>query len=77
VIVSLQIRYYIILTGRPITTGVLDRGGSRGAIGAIAPCKTHESNFIHHDFAQFGKQHIKTKSEQVFRQVRIFSLIAI
>jgi len=32
------------------------RGGSRGAIGAIAPTKTYESNFIHHDFAQFRKK---------------------
>jgi len=31
-------------------------GRSRGAIGAIAPPKTHESNFIYHDFVQFGKQ---------------------
>jgi len=30
---------------------------------AIAPSKTYESNFIHHDFVQFGKQHIKTNSE--------------
>jgi len=28
-----------------------------GAIGAIATPKTYENNFIHHDFAQFGKQH--------------------
>jgi len=27
------------------------------AIGAIAPLKIYESNFIHHDFVQFGKQH--------------------
>jgi len=31
------------------------RGGSRGAVGAIAPPKTYESNFIHRDFVQFGK----------------------
>jgi len=30
---------------------------SKTAIGAIAPPKTYESNFIHHDFVQFGKQH--------------------
>jgi len=30
-----------------------DSGGA--AIGAIAPPKTYESNFFHHDFLQFGK----------------------
>jgi len=29
------------------TNIVVTRGGSRGAIGAIAPCKTYEKNFIH------------------------------
>jgi len=29
----------------------------------IAHPKILESNFIHHDFVQFGKQHIKTNSE--------------
>jgi len=33
----------------------------RGEIGAIAPPKTYESNFIHHDFVQFGKQHSRYK----------------
>jgi len=28
-----------------------------GAIGAIAPTKTYKSNFDHHDFEQFKKQH--------------------
>jgi len=32
------------------------QGGAIGAI-AIAPPKTYESNFIHHNFEQFGKQH--------------------
>jgi len=32
-----------------------DPGG--GAIGAIFPPKTYKSNFFHHDFVQFGKQH--------------------
>ena len=31
-----------------------------GAIMVIAPTKTYDSNFIHHDFIQFGKQHIRT-----------------
>jgi len=35
------------------------RGGSRGA---IAPPKTYESNFIHHDFAQFRKQDLRYKA---------------
>jgi len=30
-------------------------GGSSG--GAIDPPKTYESNFYHHDFIKFGKQH--------------------
>ena len=30
---------------------------SKKAIGAIAPTKTYESNFIHHDFVQLGTQH--------------------
>jgi len=38
------------------------RGGSSGAIGAIAPLKTYESNFIHHDFAQFRKEHSRYKA---------------
>ena len=34
------------------------RGGSDGgAIGAMVSHETYESNFIHHDFVQFGKQH--------------------
>jgi len=28
-----------------------------GAIGEIAPRKTYESNFMHHNFVQFGKNH--------------------
>ena len=39
------------------------RGGSRGgAIGAIAPAETYESNFFHEDFVQFGKQHSRYKA---------------
>jgi len=34
----------------------------RRAIGAIASPKTYESNFIHHDFAQFKKQHSRYKA---------------
>jgi len=30
---------------------------SKKAIGAIALFKTYESNFVHHDFVQFVKQH--------------------
>jgi len=29
----------------------------RWAIGAIAPPKTYENNFFHHEFVQFGKHH--------------------
>jgi len=40
----------------------LAQGGSReGAIGAIAPPKTYESMFIHHNLLQFGKQHSRYK----------------
>jgi len=35
------------------------RGGSRGAIAAH---KIYESNFIHHDFLQLGKQHSRHKA---------------
>jgi len=35
---------------------------SEKAIGAIAPSKSYESNFIHHDFVQFGKQHSQFKA---------------
>jgi len=33
-----------------------------GAIGAIAPPENYESNFIHHDFVQFRKQHSRFKA---------------
>ena len=33
-----------------------------GRIGAIAPPKTYESNFIHHNFVQFGKQPSRYKA---------------
>ena len=39
-----------------------DRGGSRGAIAPIVPPKTYETNFIHDDFLQFGKQHSRHKA---------------
>jgi len=35
---------------------------SRGSIGAIAPPKTCKSDFIHHDFEQFGKHHSRCKA---------------
>jgi len=38
---------------------VTNRGGSRGA---ISPPETYETNFIHHDFVQFGKQHSRCKN---------------
>jgi len=31
---------------------------------AIAPSKTCKSNFIHHDFVQFRKQHIRTVAKK-------------
>ena len=36
------------------------RGESRGRLGDRPP-KTYESNFIYHDFVQFGKQHSRYK----------------
>jgi len=33
-----------------------------GATGAIASPQTYESNFIHHDFVQFGKQYSQCKA---------------
>jgi len=32
------------------------------AIGAIAPPKTYESKFFHHNFVQFGKKHSRNKA---------------
>jgi len=37
-------------------------GRSRGGDWAIALSKTYESKFIHHDFAQFRKQHSRYKA---------------
>jgi len=34
---------------------------SKKTIGAIAPPKTCESNFIYHDFVRLGKQHSQFK----------------
>jgi len=31
------------------------------AVGSIAPPTTCESNFVHHDFVQFGKEHSRYK----------------
>ena len=33
-----------------------------GATAAAAPPKTYESNCFHHDFVQFGKQHLRYKA---------------
>jgi len=59
------------------------KSGSRGAIGAIGPPKTYESNFIHHDFVQFGKQHSRCKTifpsiylSQQICEVHVVSLTA-
>ena len=38
-----------------ITSGQLQQVQNRG--GAMAPLKTYKSNFIHHDFVQFRRQH--------------------
>ena len=32
------------------------------AIGAIAPPKSYENKFVHHNFVQFGKQHSRYKA---------------
>jgi len=37
-------------------------GGSRGGHWDDCPPKTYENNFIHHDFANFGKQHSRYKA---------------
>ena len=39
----------------------LETGADPGP-GAIVPHKTYESNFIHHNFVQFGKQHSPYKA---------------
>jgi len=39
------------------------KGGSRGGtIRVIAPSKIYKSDFFHHDFLQFGKQHSRYKA---------------
>jgi len=38
----------------------------RGAMGAVALPTTYESNFIHHDFVQFGKQNSQYKANFPF-----------
>jgi len=38
------------------------RGGSKGGDWGDRPPKTYESNFFHHDFVQFGKQHSRYKA---------------
>jgi len=43
---------------RHVTVNI--RGGSKG--GGDLPPKTYESNSIHHDFVQFGKQHSRYKA---------------
>jgi len=40
----------------------LNQGPIQGGIGAIAPPKTYESNFIHNDFVQFRKKHSRYKA---------------
>jgi len=54
------------------------RGGPRGA---IDPSKTYESNLIHHNLVQFGKQHSRYTAissyiilSQQFREVYFISL---
>jgi len=54
---------------RPKTfkTRTIPRAGRRKNAGAdpweaIDPLETYESNFIHHDFVQFGKQHSRYKA---------------
>ena len=38
------------------------QGWIQGEIEAIAPSDTYESNFIHHSFVQFGKEHSRYKA---------------
>jgi len=44
-----------------LQTWLWHRGKSRGDWGHRPP-KTYESNFFHHDFVQFGKQHSRSKA---------------
>jgi len=48
----LNIRYVVVTT----------RADPGGVFGAIAPHKTYKSNFIHHNFAKFTKQHLRYKA---------------
>ena len=40
---------------------LIKQGGSRGGDWGDRPPKTYESNFFHHNFVQFGKQHSRYK----------------
>jgi len=40
----------------------IGRDGFRGGDWGNCPPKTYESNFFHHDFVQFGKQHSQYKT---------------
>jgi len=43
--------------------------------GAIAPPKTYESNIIHHDFVQFGKQHSRYTVQPLCRPLLCHSSV--
>ena len=51
-----------VFEGKPNNWLLKDRGGSRGWLERSHPLKTYESNFVHHAFVQFGKQHSHFKA---------------
>jgi len=57
-------------------TNACNQGQFQGSNSGDRLPKTYETNSIHHDLVQFGKQHIKNNSGQVFRDIRIVSLFA-
>jgi len=53
---------YVIQKSWFISSHLHSGSGSDPGVGAIGATKTYESNFIHHDFLQFGKQHSRYKA---------------
>ena len=57
---------YAATRGPNVKWGGTDFKWGAGHQGAITSTKTDESDFVNHNFVQFGKQHIKTNSEYFF-----------
>jgi len=53
--------------------GVRGRGGRS----PIAHAKTHESNFIHYNFVQFGKQHTRYKAYLLYSTLFCYTSVVL